>query len=142
MDYCTLAKLVELFGEPEIIALSRLHDPAGMTIDTVRVNAAIAYAEDEINSYIGLRYTSPFTSVPIVLGGKAADIARYQLDSIHPREDVRKRYEDAIKWLILVASGKIDLSLGAGSLTQLPITPGTGSVGSLIPDQVFDLRGY
>lgn len=140
MDYCTVARLVSLFGASEILNLSRLTDPTATTIDTARVEAAIAYAEDEINSYIGLRYTSPFVSVPLVLGGKAADIARYQLDSIHPRDDVRQRYEDAIKWLVLVASGKIDLKLMDDSDT--PIEPPSNSVKAIHFGSTFDVEGY
>lgn len=141
--YCTVARMVELFGEPEMEHLSQLYDPTATTIATVRVDAAIAYAQDEINSYLGGRYTLPLASVPMVLTGKAADIARYQLDSIHPREDVRRRYEDAVRWLVMVASGRLDLGLAVDS-TGLPVEVGSDSysVGFLTSDLTFDVGGY
>lgn len=142
--YCTVARMVELFSEPEMVALSQLYDPTATVIDPVRVEAAIAYAEDEINSYLGIRYSLPLTSVPMVLTSKVADIARYQLDSLHPRDDVRRRYEDAVKWLYLVATGKLDLGLAVDSVTGLPteVSPDAYSVGYLAPEATFDVGGY
>ena len=72
---------------------------------------AIAYAEEEANSYVGVLYSLPLATVPLVLKNKVADIARYQLDQFAAREDVRQRYEDAISWLKGVAAGKISLGI-------------------------------
>ncbi len=142
MVYCTVPQLIGLFGESEILQLSHLDNSSATTIDTVRVNAAIAYAQDEINSYLGGRYTLPLSSVPLVLTGKAADIARYQLDSIRPRDDVRKRYEDAVKWLVLVAGGKLDLGLTDNTALPIVVASNSYSVDSLTSGLVFDVEGY
>lgn len=111
MPYLTPAKMSELFGAQEMLELSQLYDPDAISIDEPRVQANIDSAEAEVNSYLSIRYALPLTSVPLVLTEKTADIARYKLDSIRPRDDVRQRYEDAIKWLRLVCDGKIDLGL-------------------------------
>jgi phage gp36-like protein len=142
--YCTMARLIELFGEVEMLELSNLHDPAATVVDAVRIQAAIMWASEEINSYIGFRYALPLTTIPYVLESKAADMARYQLDSLQPREDVRQRYEDALRWLKLVGDGKASLGVGldAATGTVVEIANNDLNVGSLIPDATFDLGGY
>jgi phage gp36-like protein len=142
--YVTQADLIRLFGLSEIESLSQLDYPGNPAIDTVRVDAACEYATQEIDCYLALRYALPIASVPLVLTNKAADIARYQLEHNDPREDVRKRYEDAIVWLKLVASGKIGLGLDSGGAEIESETP-TYSVAALHPIAVFtdlSLSGY
>jgi phage gp36-like protein len=139
MPYCTIAQLVGLFGDAEIIALSNLTTPSATAINAVRVDAAIAYADAEINGYLGGRYALPLVSVPLVLVGKAADIVRYQLDSIHPREDVRVRYEDTLRWLKMVADGKVELGL-AGNGDEVPSN--SYGVAYSATASLFELEGY
>lgn len=114
MTYLTLASMIALFGTQEMLELSQLHDPDATEPDNERIQANIDSAEAEANSYLAGRYSLPFALVPLVLKEKVADIARYKLDSIRAREDVRQRYEDAIRWLKLVAAGTIDLGLDDG----------------------------
>lgn len=143
MVYCTAGDMVELFEEEEMLYLTNLHDASAVEIDPVRIGKAIAYAEAEVNSYLQRQYTLPLASIPFVLTNKVADIARYQLDSIQPRDDVRKRYEDAVKWLQLLALGKVDLGLDQ-TLQPDPISIG-GSPQSYAPDRIFTmetLRGF
>lgn len=144
MAYCTVSQMIALFGELEIRQLSQLYNPSAITIDTVRVEAAIAYAEEVINSYLAVRYTLPLASVPFVLGGKAADIARYQLDSVNHRVDVRQRYEDALLWLARMVAGKIDLGLAIDGTTGLPqeVSSDSYGVAILVPDLTFNVEGY
>lgn len=118
MPYVTLAQMIARFGEQEMIELTNLHSPDETTINAAAFAAAAADAEAEINSYVGVVAELPLTSVPFILGGKAADVTRYYLDTLDPREDVRQRYEDAVEWLKLLAAGKVNLGLaGAGEET-------------------------
>jgi phage gp36-like protein len=108
------------------------------------VDAACDYAAQEIDCYLALRYALPIASVPMVLTNKAADIARYQLEHNDPREDVRKRYEDAIVWLKFVAAGKIGLGLNPIGEEVESDSP-TYSVEALHPEPIFTdvaLSGY
>jgi phage gp36-like protein len=142
--YVTQADLIRLFGMSEIESLSQLDYPGNGTIDTVRVEAACEYATQEIDCFLTLRYSLPIASVPMVLTNKAADIARYQLEHNDPREDVRKRYEDAIVWLNRVAAGKAGLGLGSNGAEVESDAP-TYSVEALHPMPVFtdlSLSGY
>lgn len=115
-DYLTIPELVDFFGEKEIAQLSSLDDKSATSINEDRVNAAIDYAESEVRSYMSFADLSALQAngvVPLVLKNKVADIARYHLDSKRAREDVRLRYEDAVRWLRLLSIGQVGLGLGS-----------------------------
>lgn len=139
--YGTEALFVEAFGEPETVMLTNLDRPMATTIDPVPLNRALVDGAALIDSYLLRRYQLPLTVTPQVLIPYALDIARYRLDRIRDREDVRKRYEDAIKWLESVASGKC--FLGTDVATNLPVdastTVGSVSYGSA---ETIDLVGF
>jgi len=113
MAYITEQDLIDLFGEEEIIELSNLDNPNATTVNSARVAAAIAWSEDIFHSYAASYYVIPITSTtgptPPVVRGILLDLTRYQLDSNRPREDVRVRYEDDLKWLVLLSTGKVSL---------------------------------
>ena len=114
-SYLTVAQLVDLHDEQEIIQLTNLDDRSATTVNAARAEAAILYAESEVRTYMDFKDLSKLEStgvVPVVLRNKVSDIARYHLDSKRPREDVRQRYEDAIKWLEKLAKGMVSLGLG------------------------------
>jgi phage gp36-like protein len=129
--YGTAAQFVEAFGEPETVMLTNLDTPMATAIDPVPLERDLIDAAALIDSYIGRRYLLPLTVTPGVLIPYSLDIARYRLDRIRNREDVRVRYEDAIKWLESIACGKCALmGLGADALTNQPVNP-TSGVGSI-----------
>ena len=116
--YCAVADLTSRFGEVEIAELTDLEDRETV-VDSV-VNAAIADASEEMDSYLAARYALPITSgIPAILTAKAVDIARFRLYDDHPTETVRKRYEDAVAWLKLVAMGTVRLPVAAPETTAL-----------------------
>lgn len=117
--YGTEALFVEAFGEHETVMLTNLDTPMAAVIDSVPLNRALLDGAALIDSYLSRRYQLPLTVVPQVLIPYALDIARYRLDRIRNREDVRKRYEDAIKWLESVRDGKC--FLGTDVATNLPV---------------------
>lgn len=118
--YASQEDMINAFGEEEVIALTNLED-LGNAIDSTRLNAALDYAEGEIDSRLGARFTLPLLSVPLILRNKALDIARYQLEHGKPREDVVRRYEDAIKWLDQVVAGKVSLGDAIATPTTIPV---------------------
>lgn len=77
------------------------------------------YAETEndaaslVNGYLSARYTLPLVSVPTMVIGWAADVTRYRLWDDHAPEEVRRRYEDALSQLKLLAQGTINLPPGS-----------------------------
>lgn len=116
MPYATQADLVERFGETEIIQLSD-RDRTG-AIDSAVVTAKLADADAEIDAYLATRYTLPLASVPTVLKRVACDVARYHLFDDRVTDDVRRRYEDALRFLQAVAKGTV--SIGVDPIGQAP----------------------
>lgn len=138
--YATQAQFIEAFGEPETLMLTNLDSPNTTTVNPVPLDRALTDASALIDSYLARRYLLPLASVPQVLIPYCLDIARYKLDRIRSREDVRQRYEDAIKWLEMVASGKVYLAVDTSNV-PVPQAESVGMVayGSSHP---IDLEGF
>lgn len=115
MSYSTIADFLDGFDLQEAIALTNQADPTATTVDETELQAALDNASAEIDLYVGGRYDLPLTSPPAFLGQICLDISRYRLEHGIPREDVRQRYDDALKKLEAIASGKIQLPTGTGS---------------------------
>ena len=107
--YCTVQDLIDRYGETEIMEITD-RDQTGAVDETV-AGRAIDDASAEVDGYIGSRYDLPLASPPAVLTRITADIARYRLYDNMATEEVRKRYEDALRFLKSV--GKAEISLGA-----------------------------
>ncbi|WP_180069346.1 gp436 family protein [Acinetobacter sp. YH12112] len=111
--YATEANLVARFGG-EIQELKLMHASTSTAVED-----ALQDATEEINGYIGGRYALPLPNVPSNLERMACDIARYRLYFQQPTEEVRKRYEDAISFLKLVATGKAHLQIQDAETNQI-----------------------
>ncbi len=109
--YATLEDLTRQIPEDLLIQLT--DDVGSGVIDTAVTNTALETADVEIDGYLGARYSLPMAEVPAVLIKYAVDIAVYNLYSRReaPPENRVKRYDDAIAFLKMVATGRI--SLGA-----------------------------
>jgi len=81
------------------------------------IDAAIEDADGEIDGYLAKRYRTPIAPVPKVLSKFSKDIAVYNLwsrigiDESSEAKNYLNRYNAAVKFLILVAEGKV--SIGA-----------------------------
>ncbi|MEN8392485.1 DUF1320 domain-containing protein [Acinetobacter indicus] len=111
--YATEANLVARFGQ-EVDQLKLMHASTSTAVED-----ALQDATEEINGYIGGRYALPLPNVPSNLERMACDIARYRLYFQQPTEEVRKRYEDAISFLKLVATGKAHLQIQDAETNQI-----------------------
>lgn len=111
MPYATQSQLIERFGQPELIQLTDRDGSTGAIVTSV-LDAALLDASEEIDSYLRVVRALPLSApVPDRLVRVAGDIARYHLYDDHAPEDVRTRYEDAIRWLRDVAAGRASLGL-------------------------------
>lgn len=112
--YALLQDFVDAFGTREMIQLTNLDDAIATEINISRLEQNQQKAFARINGLIAncpsVAALMPFTVVPPILTDFELDIVRYYLDQTLPREDVRKRYEDAIAQLMLI--GKCQMSLG------------------------------
>jgi phage gp36-like protein len=120
MPYVTHAEMVERFGATEVLDL--LDRDRDGTADSGIYDAIAADADALINGYLrAANHTLPLTSVDPVLRDIAAAVVRFKLWDKRAPEEVRKRYEDAIKRLGDIARGLIVLDV------DTPATP-TGAV--------------
>ena len=106
MSYCTKQNLIDRFSERELIQLTD-RDNLGI-IDNDVLNQALSDADAEINAYL-TAYALPLATVPANLVRIAGAIARYYLFSDQATEQVKTRYNDAIKYLQLIGKGQLSL---------------------------------
>ncbi len=120
MTYATQQDLIDRFGATELAQLTDL--VAGAVINATTVARALADTDAKIDSFLGSRYLLPLATVPTVLVGLAADMARYALWDQRASDAVAQRNKDALALLALFAKGQVTLP-GAASLA-----PAVGAV--------------
>ena len=83
------------------------------------IDAAIGDADAEIDGYLAKRYAVPLAPAPKVINKFSKDIAVYNLfsrigiDESTEQKTYLNRYNAAIKFLTLVAEGKVSLGVDA-----------------------------
>ncbi len=129
MNYISLTHLRNALSEEVLISLvndegltvSLLdeNDPAQTTL-IARINSTISTASAMIDGYCGMKYSTPFTSLPPLLEDIAVQIALYRLylrrgdEGIpQPRIDA---YSDALKKLQGISDSSISLGLNPAPL--------------------------
>lgn len=113
MPYATQADLEARYGAAEILQLAD-RDGDGM-IDAGVIEQALADAGAEIDGYLGSRYALPLAEVPQIVKVYACDLARYRLWDKAASEEVRRRYEDALRYLRLAAEGRVKIAADGGA---------------------------
>lgn len=140
MAYSTINDILKMLSEADLIELTAETDAGAYDPDVVE--RAIEDADAEIDGYVGTRYKVSRDPIPPVLRKYSVDIAIYNLYSRRQivNEEWRKRYEDAVRYLELVAQGKISLGTGdsePGAVNHAPSIQG--------PPRIFSrqsLKGY
>lgn len=135
MPYATIAELEARIGAEELLALTD-RERTGLVGEPV-AQRALDDADAEIDAYLAGRYALPLSAVPAVLARVACDIARYRLWAAEASDEVRTRYEDAVRLLARMADGSV----------VLPVQPPAAgaSVGAAVaapPARVFPPHGY
>ncbi len=121
MAYITQPDFADRFGQSELDQL--LTGRAGAFTQCENDSAG------EINGYLAGRYAIPLLFVPDRIKAVDADITRYRLYDDRSTDEVRTRYEDAIKWLLLVSRGDVILTDASG----VPLLP-PGTNGGVSPN--------
>lgn len=144
MPYATQQDFIDAFGEVEAIELTNLDNAAATSVNAPPLTKALTDASATIDAYVGARYVLPLSVVPAPLDRHCLDIARYYLDRIRSREDVRARYDDAIKFLTSVAKGTVslggDLISGQNVSSIAPSLDASGARSYACPP--IDLGGF
>ena len=126
--YATLEQMLARYDRPDSYELTQITAPAGGVLDEEAVEAALAEASGQMDLYIGSRHPLPLSGVSAAqatdLARIACDIARYRLYAHLATEEVRARYEEAIRVLEQIAAGRILLRVtsGAGASGQARAT--------------------
>ena len=135
MSYATQQDLVDRFGELELIQLTDRENGAATDADVVA--AALADADELVDSYIAARVALPLATVPPRLVRVAGDIARYYLHADAPTEQVRTAYKDALAWLKDIGLGKATL----GDDGVAAASPADAAVEFVGDDRMFTRTG-
>ncbi len=133
MAYCTKADISEQLDADILIQLTD-DDDLG-TVDDARVTRAIADADAEIDSYCATKFDVPLSPVSDVIRKYSVDIAIYNLYArrMAVPEDRQKRYDNAIRFLRDVSTGKA--TLGADAPT--PDSDGGPEATTTKSDRIF-----
>jgi phage gp36-like protein len=136
MPYCTLEDMVELYGEDLILKVAD-HDRDDIA-DPDIVEKGIKGADEIIDAYLSAQYTVPMAPIPGVVRTCSIDIALYKmaLGRANRTDEMRVRYEDALKLLEKISTGKIGLGLP-------PVDPdGDGPLGPVDPGAKRKARSF
>ncbi len=111
------AAYVARFGEREWLDLTDT-ERSGQP-DADRVASAIADTQAEVSRYLSQAgYVAALQNPSPELTRRALDVTRYLLHSNRPTQEVRQRYEDAVKWLGMLVSGEVALFSADGSAIE------------------------
>ncbi|MDE7010743.1 MAG: DUF1320 domain-containing protein [Oscillospiraceae bacterium] len=125
MSYCACGEVREMIKEDALNAIigdTFIEEPAKREELVVPIiEAAIADADGEIDGYLAKRYAVPLAPVPKVINKFSKDIAVYNLfsrigiDEGTDQKTYLNRYNAAVKFLTLVAEGKVSIGADADS---------------------------
>jgi phage gp36-like protein len=133
VGYCNRDDLVQRFGAREIDDLLDRDNNGDDDTDTLQ--ETIEDADALIDGYLGSRYAVPLETVPHLIRSISCDITRYKLWDDNAPDEVRKRYEDAVKQLRDIANGLISLPID----TPPSETGGAGGIEYEANERIFTM---
>lgn len=113
VPYATQTQFIDAFGEELTVELTNLEDPTAEAVNSDVFDRVAADGDSLIDTYLSGRYALPLATTPGVLRTVALDLYRYKLGHNAKEDDVRKRYEDALGLLKMIAIGTVNLGLPA-----------------------------
>src|SRR5579875_2097853 len=137
MGYATPDDMIARYPNRDLVQLTN-EDPTATTVNIAPLQQALDDAAAEIDGYLDGRFALPLSDPPAVLNRLACDIAMYRIQALRPLHDLidaRKRYDDAIGFLLEVARGVVTLGLAPDN-SEPPTAPEAATVEG--PPRVFD----
>lgn len=125
MGYCTIADILNIIPEPELIRLTNDNPCSSSVIDTNRFEAVSTTTDSLIDGYLRARYRLPLKSTPKFIKQIAIDIYAYRLYSRRPHdipEHIKENYKIAIANLREIQKGNL-LCEDAGENPESDIPP-------------------
>ena len=113
MSYTTLENIQTIIPMRELINLTNDTTPA-TEVGTEKVESAISYADELVNSFLRNKYILPLSYVPMIITQISTDIAAFRLYSRRPSklpEHIQNSYEEAKKLLLSIQKEQIILDL-------------------------------
>lgn len=109
--YATVARMVQRFGEQELIELTDTQAPYTRQIHVGRLQMAMDAANSEVDGYLSTRYAVPIADAPLFVVSLACDLARYHAVVAGARVTERDeaRYKAAIRSLESIAKGTLSI---------------------------------
>lgn len=113
----TVADMVTIFGEEEMLQIAGTGPRDQRSLDEARIDEAVASAIAMVTGYVSARH--PDVQETPMLKGFAADIARYRLrgkggQQTAMSETVQKRYDAAVARLKDISAGRLALDVPGG----------------------------
>lgn len=141
MAYCTLEDIFGVMDEADVVAYT--DDADAGSVDTLKVDQAIASAGSLIDAHLGRRYLVPLDPVPEMVKDLAVDIAAYKIAGRRSDapEEWRTKYTDAVKLLEKISGGQAVVPGAAAA----PSGSGANSVAISSNDRFFGrdkMRGW
>jgi phage gp36-like protein len=145
ISYVTVDEFIDVVSVNEAVELSDLWDPLNNMVDTVRISNSLISASREVDSYIRHRYTTPIIPTPWELKRVVVVISRYRMSNLDRDSRIRLDYEDAVKWLRMVAQGQVGLDILSSDIPAAPeqrVRQVIGTPQDLGTGYLIDLTGY
>ncbi|OBW98052.1 DUF1320 domain-containing protein [Gallibacterium anatis] len=121
--YITTERLIATFSRQILIQLSN-DDSRATEIALPVIEMAIRFAEERIDAALRSRYPLPLQNTPTLIESHACALARYWLYARRPEmkmpETVKEVYQQAIKELEQIATGKLHLGVADAGDNQQP----------------------
>ena len=139
MAHATTSDLYAEWGEAQARKLERRATAETDQQIDARVTAALSEADNYINSYIASAHNLPLAQIPPILKDVAVDIAYYKIHGVSGVSDrVRQVYEERIRWLRDIASGRASLGLNAAGDAEVSSAAQSGAVAE--PNTAFPVE--
>ncbi|MFT4098173.1 MAG: DUF1320 domain-containing protein [Rhodoblastus sp.] len=121
----TVADFVERIGAVEADNVAGVGPRQARRLDEAKIGGALAAAEELILGYVRARYPAPIDPAPEILKSISVDIALYKLrlktgDQSGVSDEVRRRYDDALKLLRDIQSGRLAIDANQPGAANAP----------------------
>lgn len=100
--YATPQQMIDRFGFPEMVRLSRPEDRSAEEVDEVKIATALADATSTIDGYLRGRYAVPLAAPPVDVVRAACHLARYDLADTgrsEPTDHMVEVRKEIMSWL-------------------------------------------